>query len=110
MVKASKDDTSNNVIKKMLHPKDIVKKLRPCAYTFSEDNTNKINYGFIAQHIQEDFGGDYDFLFIEKDGTLKVKYFQFIGPLVQVVQMQQKQIKVLKKKLKLIEKKLDPKT
>lgn len=83
----------------MLTPKEIINKLKPCHYKYNgnKDLGDKVNFGFIAQDILEDFGEDYNFVVKNKnDEYLQVNYYQFIAPLVSVVKEQQKEIEMLK--------------
>lgn len=89
----------------MLTPKEIINKLKPCHYKYNgnKDLGDKINFGFIAQDILEDFGEEYNFVTKDKEGNyLQVNYYQFIAPLVSVVKEQQKEIMRLKEELQIL--------
>lgn len=93
----------------MLTPKDIIQKLRPCSYKYNDlkDLGGKIQFGFLAQEILEDFGDEYDF--VRKDPNseyYQVNYYQFIAPLVSMVKSQQNEINELKEELQKLKEKL----
>lgn len=86
----------------MLTPKEIVNKLKPCHYKYNETLPlgDKINFGFLAQDLLDDIGEDYNFVAKDdKDDFYKVNYYQFLAPLVAVVQEQQKEIEFLKEEI-----------
>lgn len=86
----------------MLTPREILKKLKPCHYKYNDklDLGDKVNFGFLAQDILDDFGADYNFVTkAENEEFYKVNYYQFIAPLVAVVQEQQKEIEYLKEEI-----------
>lgn len=87
----------------MLTPKEVIQKLRPCTYRYNDlkELGDKIQFGFLAQEIIEDFGDEYDF--VRKDPHsefYQVNYYQFIAPLVSVVKSQQEEINFLKEEIK----------
>lgn len=89
----------------MLTPEEIISKLRPCHYRYNEVKGlgDKINFGFIAQDLLQDFGEEYNFVQKDKENEyFQVNYFQFIAPLVSVVKKQQEEIKKLKDEIEKI--------
>lgn len=89
----------------MLIPKDIIKKLKVCRYKYNEKLPlgDKIQYGFLAQDLLRDFGEDYNFVVKDEESKyFKVNYYQFIAPLVSVVQEQQSEIEKLKEEINLL--------
>lgn len=89
----------------MLIPKDIIKKLKVCRYKYNEKLPlgDKIQYGFLAQDLLRDFGEDYNFVVKDEESEyFKVNYYQFIAPLVSVVQEQQSEIEKLKEEINLL--------
>ena len=86
----------------MLTPKEVVDGLRPCTYKYNEIKAlgEKINFGFLAQDILDAFGEDYNFVAKDQQSEFyQVNYYQFIAPLVSVVQEQQKEINLLKEEI-----------
>jgi len=93
----------------LLSPKEIISKLKVCTYKYNEKLPlgDKIQFGFIAQDLIKDFGDDYNFVAKDaNDEFYKVNYFQFIAPLVSVVQEQQKEIEKLKEEINLLKQKV----
>lgn len=87
----------------MLTPEEIISKLRPCHYHYNKvkELGDKVNFGFIAQDLLEDFGEKYNFVQKdEKEEFYQVNYHQFIAPLVSVVKKQQEELKLLKEEIK----------
>jgi hypothetical protein len=92
----------------LLTPEEIIKGLKPCHYKYNDKLHlgDKVNYGFLAQDILEEFGEDYNFVLKDADTEyFKVNYTQFISPLVAVVQAQQKEIAYLKSELEKLKEK-----
>lgn len=82
----------------MVTPKEVIQKLKPCAYKYNDKKSlgEKIHFGFIAQDLVEAFGEEYGFVTMDENSEFyKVNYYEFISPLVSVVQEQQKQIEAL---------------
>lgn len=91
----------------MLTPEDIISRLKPCHYQYNDTLPlgEKINFGFLAQDILEEFGEDYNFVIEDKNTDYyRVNYMQFISPLVSVVQTQQKEILFLKSEIEKLKK------
>lgn len=78
---------------------DLILKLRPVEYQLKQGD-DRINFGFIAQDIEQLIGTNNSILTIgaDKDRTLSLRYTDFIAPLVKALQEQQKQIEELKQK------------
>lgn len=86
----------------MLTPKEVVEGLKPCTYKYNEIKSlgDKINFGFLAQDILDAFGDKYNFVTKDEQNEFyQVNYYQFIAPLVSVVQQQQKEINLLKEEI-----------
>ena len=90
--------------------KDKVKLLRPVTYDLSTDNeflkdkpVNNLQYGFIAQEMQELFP---DLVIKRDDGTLGIRYNGLIPVLVQTIKEQQTEIDNLTKRISDLEKKV----
>ena len=83
---------------------DFILKLHPVEYQMKQGD-DRINYGFIAQDIEQLIGTNNCMLTIgaDKDRTLGLRYTDFIAPLVKALQEQQKQIEELKEKNKEID-------
>lgn len=93
----------------MLSAKEIIQGLKPCTYRYNDIKAlgDKINFGFLAQDILEAFGEDYNFVQKNEDEEyFRVNYFQFIAPLVSVIQDQQKEINKLKTEIESLKEKL----
>ena len=78
---------------------DFILKLRPVEYQMKQGD-ERINFGFIAQDIEQLIGTNNSMLTIgsDPDRTLGLRYTDFIAPLVKALQEQQKQIEELKQK------------
>ena len=87
---------------------DFILKLNPVSYKMKNQEQPKINWGFIAQEIEELLGTDNAILTIggDKDRTLGLRYTDFIAPLVKAVQEQQQKIQSLEERLVALENKL----
>jgi hypothetical protein len=74
-----------------------IKKLRPVSYKM-KDSDERINWGFIAQDIENLVGTNNAILTIggDKDRKLGLRYTDFVAPLVKAVQEQQKELEQLK--------------
>ena len=93
---------------------DFILKLRPVSYTRIKnmDGTdvddlkrNKINYGFIAQEVEEilNFSNSSN-LYIKNDDQYFLCYEQFIAPLTKAIQEQQEIIENLQLRIETLEK------
>ena len=80
---------------------DFILKLQPVEYQMLQGN-EKLNFGFIAQDIEQLLGSNNNILTIDGDAnrTLGLRYTDFIAPLVKAIQEQQKQIEELKQQNK----------
>jgi len=89
----------------LLKPQDIIQGLKPCTWKYNniKDLGNKTHFGFIAQEILSSFGEKYNFVDTSEE-FLKVNYFEFIAPLVKVVQDQNLKIKELEERISHLEK------
>lgn len=80
---------------------DFINKLRPVSYYRNNDTNKKIEYGFIAQELEETLtkAGVNNSGIITKDdkGMYSVRYNDLMAPMVKAIQEQQKQIEELKK-------------
>ena len=80
---------------------DFLQTLRPVSYVRNNDESGRIEYGFIAQEIETALinAGDSNYSIISKDdaGMYGVRYNDFISISVKAIQEQQKQIEELKK-------------
>lgn len=86
----------------MLKSNEIIDRLKPCTYKYNEikDLGDKINFGFLAQDILEEFGSNYNF--VKKDPNdefYQVNYYQFIAPMVSVIKEQRQEIELLKSEI-----------
>jgi hypothetical protein len=80
---------------------DFVKKLRPVSYHMKNLSDDRINWGFIAQEVEELVGTENAILTVsgDKERTLGLRYTDFVAPLVKAVQEQQKEIEDLQSQL-----------
>ena len=59
---------------------------------------DKTHFGFIAQEVLHSFGPTYGF--VDESGQfLKVNYSEFIGPMVKIIQEQDKRISQLEQQI-----------
>lgn len=88
--------------------KDFIMELRPVSYKLKDGESGRTHYGLIAQEVEETMSklgiSDMDFAGFCKDtiegkDTYGLRYEEFIPALIKVVQMQQKEIEELKKKV-----------
>ncbi len=88
---------------------DFIQKLRPVSYHMKNLSDERINWGFIAQEVEELVGDKNAILTVggDKDRTLGLRYTDFVAPLVKAVQEQQKEIEDLKSQLLKSEKKVE---
>jgi hypothetical protein len=80
---------------------DFIMSLKPVSYQMKDHNDGKTNWGFIAQDIEGLVGTTNAVLTIgeDKDRTLGLRYTDFVAPLVNAVQEQQKDLAQLEEKL-----------
>jgi hypothetical protein len=84
-----------------------VNSLRPVSYQ-RIDGDDRINYGFIAQEVEELLDGRNTSIVMTDTSADKMKtmsYTQMIAPMVKAIQEQQKQIEDLKKEIELLKSK-----
>jgi hypothetical protein len=77
---------------------DFILKLNPVSYEMKDSQDGKLNWGFLAQDIEQLVGDENAILTIggDADRTLGLRYTDFIAPLVKAVQQQQALIDYLK--------------
>lgn len=80
---------------------DFIQKLRPVSYHMKNLSDERINWGFIAQEVEELVGDENAILTIsgDKDRTLGLRYTDFVAPLVKAIQEQQMEIEDLQSQL-----------
>ena len=90
---------------------DFVKKLRPVSYFRNNDESKKLEYGFIAQEIEEALNnsGASNNGIISKDdkGMYGVRYNDLMSPMVKAIQEQQQMIEMLKQENKLMQEQIE---
>lgn len=88
---------------------DFILKLKPVSYRMKNTDDSKLNWGFIAQEVEELVGDQNSILTIggDNDRTLGLRYTDFVAPLVKAVQEQQKEIKDLESQITADEKKIE---
>ncbi len=90
---------------------DFVKKLRPVSYFRNNDESKKLEYGFIAQEIEEALNnaGASNNGIISKDdkGMYGVRYNDLMSPMVKAIQEQQQMIEILKQENKLMQEQIE---
>ncbi len=103
-ISISSDKRLKKNIKEVGAGLDFILKLQPVEYQMLQGN-ERLNYGFIAQDIEQLLGTNNNILTIDGDAnrTLGLRYTDFIAPLVKAIQEQQKQIEELKQQNKEIE-------
>ena len=73
-------------------------KLRPVNYSYKKDNTNKKEYGLIAEEVEVQ---NNSFVSYNSEGDVEtVNYSELITPMLKAIQDQQKQIEELKAEIK----------
>lgn len=93
----------------MLKAHEIINRLKPCTYKYNEikDLGDKINFGFLAQDILEEFGEGYNFVKKDQNNEFyQVNYYQFIAPLVTVLKEQRQEIELLKSEIQKLKDKM----
>lgn len=80
---------------------DLIMQLHPVSYRMKNSSDKRINWGFIAQEIEEIVGTENAIVTVSGDEqrTLGLRYTDFIAPLVKAVQEQQNEIELLKAQL-----------
>lgn len=92
---------SDERLKKNIEPLDqgidFIMKLKPVKYNMINPNDTRLNYGFIAQEIEELVTEDNAILTVggDEERMLGLRYTDFISPLVKAMQEQQDIIKNL---------------
>jgi hypothetical protein len=88
-------------IKEIEYGLDFIKKLKPVSYNMKSQD-DRLNWGFIAQDVEELVGTNNAVLTVGEDSlrTLSLRYTDFIAPMVKAIQEQQLEIEQLKAKLK----------
>jgi hypothetical protein len=89
---------------------DFISKLNPVSYKRKNDESNKTEYGFIAQELEDTLikSGIQDSGIVskDKDGMYSVRYNDLIAPIVKALQEQQTTIETLSLQNKLLENRL----
>ncbi len=79
---------------------DKIMNLKPSSFTFKNDATNHVHYGFIAQEFEKDFP---ELIAIKPDKDMEnikgINYLEIIPLLVSKIQTMQKEIDELKEKI-----------
>jgi hypothetical protein len=85
---------------------DFIKRLRPVSYYRNNDKSKKLEYGFIAQELEETLNtsgaGNNGIISKDDKGMYGVRYNDLMAPMVKAIQEQQKMIDELKKQNELI--------
>lgn len=86
-----------------------IKKLRPMSFQLKNDASKKLNWGFIAQDIEDLLGTKNAVLTVGGDSLrlLGLRYSDFVAPLVKAIQEQQQLIDELQNKVKDRDKKIE---
>lgn len=90
-------------IKKVNNSLNIINSLSPVSYIYKKDKTNKTNYGFIAQNVEQIIPD----IVIGSEGNKSVGYTELIPFCVGALQQQQSIITQLIKNNKMLESKLN---
>ncbi|MBX2967685.1 MAG: tail fiber domain-containing protein [Cyclobacteriaceae bacterium] len=98
---AASDKRLKSEIKTLNVGLDFIMQLNPVSYYMKNFNDGKLNWGFIAQDVEELVGEKNAILTVGGDSehTLGLRYTDFIAPMVKAVQEQQKIIEELKVRL-----------
>ncbi|WP_308992007.1 tail fiber domain-containing protein [Mariniflexile litorale] len=79
---------------------DFINKLRPVSYYRNNNETDKLEYGFIAQELREALKNsgikNSSIITVDDEGMLSVRYNDLMSPMVKAIQEQTEEIKVLK--------------
>lgn len=89
---------------------DFIKQLRPVSYIRKNDESKKLEYGFIAQELKETLnsnGVNSGIISEADDSTLSLRYNDLFAPLVKAVQEQQKLIENQQILINQLQKKID---
>lgn len=80
---------------------NLILQLHPVSYRMKNSSDKRINWGFIAQEIEQIVGNENAIVTVSGDEqrTLGLRYTDFIAPLVKAVQEQQNEIESLKAEL-----------
>lgn len=69
---------------------DFISKLRPVSYTRNNDDKQKIEYGFIAQEVEEVLKSEEvensGILTVDDEGTYNMRYNDLLAPMVKAIQ------------------------
>lgn len=86
---------------------DVIMNLKPVSYNMKNSADTRLNWGFIAQDVEQLVGTNNAVVTVgtDKDRSLGLRYSDFVAPLVKAVQEQQDQISDLNSKLSESEKK-----
>jgi hypothetical protein len=81
-----------------------IKELNPVSYIRKNDEGQKLEYGFIAQELEEVLNkskvADNGIVSEAEDGMLSVRYNDLLAPMVKAIQQQQAIIKRLTRRIK----------
>lgn len=87
---------------------DFIKQLRPVSYIRKNDESKKLEYGFIAQEVKETLKNNgvtnSGIISEADDSTLSVRYNDLIAPMVKAFQEQQKVIEMQKNEIETLKK------
>ncbi len=91
---------------------DFIKDLKTVSFTYKNDSAHARHDGLIAQDVQETMkklGVEFSGLIVNdnEEKTLNLSYAEFVIPLINSVQEQQKQIEELKKQVEQLKKLLE---
>jgi hypothetical protein len=76
-------------------------KLRPVNYTYKNDKNNTIQYGLIAEEVEQ---VNSDFVSYNEDGSVEtVSYSQLVTPMLKALQDQQELIRQLQNRIEQLE-------
>jgi len=90
---------------------EFINQLRPVSYYRNNDESNKTEYGFIAQELKEvlknNDGENSGIVSEDSEGMLSVRYNDLLAPIVKAIQEQTEEIKSLKSENKALKLKLE---
>ena len=79
---------------------NFINKLRPVSYLRNNDETSKLEYGFIAQELKETLKNSSSktngIITEDTEGMLSVRYNDLMAPMVKAIQEQDEEIQLLK--------------